>query len=654
MRIFLLKQLTFTLVLLLIASTSLIVIPSDQVSAGSHSGEDLALAILADQSTLIASDYWDRDQEGARQAIVLSSLGTLIPTNGPTFIFMSTGVAGAVPVTTDALNPGSERGTFFRNKYGQPRDEAVLTLTLQVPDGMHYLYYDVQFFSSEYPEYLGSQYNDKLTVMVDSPSQGITEYICDVNSGDFILDSIDIPGTGFNIFAQSGNPEIVDWVDTTPRIPGADAGATALVTRQHPVKPHEQITVTFDIKDIGDNQFDSAAFIDNLMFSGYEKPEVFARKTANDLNGGLVQCGDTIEYSITISNIGGAIQGNNPGNEFEDIIPENTTYVPGSISTTSGTIDYVEGENKIVWNGEIPGESSVALEFQVTINEGLSLGYIISNQGTVYWDSNENGTNDAIELTDDPSVNDGIDQDGDGETGDDDPTELVVFVNEPPSLLTEDFSDDLPDGNATQLFYGYKWFETSDRITGSYFEVASSYHYSTPRSFKTKVRSSGSPLYWNYYLKGLNCTVDWWEIWFACGNASESSDLILDFKNDDENSIARIKFEYVHEGYDPITDYIVKLYYWKPSVGWRQLRSDFPSGYLDYDWYKLRIAKNGSTNIDYQLYRNGVGLVDSKTDGTLGSPFANLERIEWSNTLDSVVCPMFFWDEHIIGLSEIT
>ena len=80
----------------------------------------------------------------------------------------------------------------------------------------------------------------------------------------------------------------------------------------------------------------------------------------------------------------------------------------------------------------------------MTINSSLANGAEISNQGTVYWDTNENGTNDATELTDDPVVDDGVDLDGDGETDDDDPTNIVVFAYEPPSMLTEDFSDDTP------------------------------------------------------------------------------------------------------------------------------------------------------------------------------------------------------------------
>ena len=648
------KNLTIIMGIGIIVSLIFNIFLLENVNAGSYDGTDLATAILANQSTLISSSYTDRDNEGHRQGDVLSSLGTILPTEGSTFALFSTGIAGNVPVTTNALNPGDERGTCFKNKYGQPRDEATLRMTLQVPAYMHYLYYDIQFFTSEYPEYVGSQYNDRVIVTVDSPSKGVTTYTMDVNSGDFILDSHDIPGTGFNIFATSGDPDLVDWVDTTPRNPGADAGATALVGREHPVSPNEQINVTINIKDIGDNQFDSAIFIDNLIFSGYAKTEIIARKTAKDLNGGFLECEDVIEYTTTISNIGAANQSDNPGNEFEDVIPDNTTYVTGSLSTTSGLLEYDAGENKITWNGEIPSESSVALTFQVKVNTGLTNGVIISNQGTVFWDSNENGTNDATELTDDPAIDDGIDQDEDGETDDDDPTNMIVSSYEPPSTLTEDFSDDSPGGNATQSYYIYKWFETTEGAEGSNFEVASSYHYSTSRSFKTKIRASSEiSSYWNYFLSQFNSDIVWWEAWFACGNISEESDLFLDFKNTDNNDIAKVKLEYVQEGSDHPSDYVVKLYY-KSSSEWIQLNSDFPGGYLYNGWYKIRIEKYGDNYINYSLYQAGKGLVDSQTGSILALSFSNLARVEWSSTKSPVVCPIFFWDEHRIGLTLIS
>ncbi len=633
---------------------------SEYASAGSYDGEDLVFAILKDESTFVSSSYSDTDQEGHRQAKVLYSLGIMSPTHADTFALFSTGIAGSNPVTSDEENPGDERGTWFRNKLGNPRDSATLEITLQVPLYMHYLYYDIQFFTTEWPEYQGTKYNDKLTIDVNSPSQGISQFEFDVNNGYFVLNANHIPGTGFDIFAQSGNPSDVDLVDTTPRTPGSDANASDLIPIggvTHPVTPNEQITVTIHIEDVGDNMFDSAVFIDNLRFSGYAKTEIIARKTVEDLNGGDVECNDTLRYRIVISNTGSVDQSDNPGNEFEDYLPVNATYVPGSAYSEYGNISYDPGENKIIWNGNVPTETSRVLEFKVTVNQSLGNGAIISNQGTVYWDSDSDGTNDATELTDDIYVDDGIDQDSDGETDDDDSTDVTVFAFDNPLYVTEDFSDDIPGRNASQVYLSREWFATELFTTnGSYFEVASSYHYSTSKSFKTKLRQSDGAQYWNYYLSNLeNANMGWWEIWFACGDTSEEYNLSLDLQNDNNQDIAKIKFDYVNNGTKPM-DWVMELYYYDPTDGWSRLNSYYTDGYLHNNWYKLRIEKNGTSYIDYKLSMTDFGVIDSVTGGQLSVSFSNFERAKWSSNtnLDPAVCPIFFWDEHRIGLTYQT
>ncbi len=630
------------------------IILSEDVEAGSYNGLDLANAILSNQSTLISSNYTDTDDSGHRQSSVITSRGTMLPTDGSSFILLSTGIAEYNPATSGGLNPGDERGNWFAaGKYGTPRDQATLTLKLKVPEYMHYLYYDVQFYTLEYPEYIGSSYNDKLTITVESPSQGTTNYIIDVNGGDFVLSAHDIPGSGYDVFATSGNPGDLDWVNTTPNLTGADGGATALIGREHSVSPNEIINVTFEIKDVGDNQVDSVAFIDNVRFSGYAKTEILARKTVEDINGGLPEPTDKLEYTITISNIGTANQSNNPGDEFEDNLTDKVEYVPGSAEASSGAITYNSAENKITWDGAIPAESSVALKFQVTINSSLVNGTEVSNQGKVYWDTNEDGTNDAIELTDNPAVDDGIDQDEDGETDDDDPTIVIISSYDAPTIVTEDFSDDLVAGKASQSYHGHTWFVTSKQSTESNFEVATDYHYSTLKSFKIKLRESSSPQYWNYSFSLFNSDTIWWESWFACGNVSEVSDLYLDFTNNNEIDIVRLKLEYQKEGSDHPSDCIAKLYY-RSAGEWIQLKSDYFGGYLYNNWYKIRINKYGDNFINYSLYQTGNKLLDLQTGSTLGPSFSNLSRIEWSSTKTPVVCPILFWDEHRIGLTSIS
>jgi uncharacterized repeat protein (TIGR01451 family) len=646
---------TFLLVILVFVAIS-----PEPVNAGSYDGYDLAVALLANQSTLISSQYWDRDTAGHRQAVALTSRGNLIPTDGPTFALFSTGRADLVLATTNGLNPGNERGNWFQGgQYGSPRDEANLQLQLLVPQYMHYLYYDVQFFTVEYPDYVGTQYNDQLTITVNSPSKGVSSYVINVNGGDFVLNARDtaLLGTGYNLFAQDNNPSGVDWLQTTPNSNGVDAGATALIGREHPVSPGEIITFTIDLKDEGDNQFDSMAFFDNIRFAGFAKTQILARKTVTDINGGLVQCEDLLEYSITISNIGTAAQTNNPGPEFEDILPANVQYVVGSATAGSGTITYDSGTNKILWDGIIPAQSSIALNFMVSVNNGLVNGTKISNQGVVHWDENEDGINEKNELTDDPAVNDGIDQDGDGETGDDDPTIVSIWSYDAPTILTEDFAgfEDIVGGKAQDSYQGQVWFDTSEQSGESNFEVSPSYHYFTAKSFKTKLRSTSPIQYWNYSFSMFNSEITSWETWFACGNSSESADLCADFKTTSGNDIAQIKLDYIYVDDAPHSScYQVKMSIKTPS-GWVQLHSDYANGYLYNGWYKLRIEKNGDAAMNYSLSRpGGVGMTDFVTGQGLGSSFSNLARVEWYSTRNPVVSPIVFWDEHTVSLVSIS
>jgi uncharacterized repeat protein (TIGR01451 family) len=523
---------------------------------------------------------------------------------------------------------------------------------------MHYLYYDVQFFTVEYPDYVGTQYNDQLTITVNSPLKGVSSYVINVNGGDFVLNARDtaLLGTGYNLFAQDNSPSGVDWLQTTPNSNGVDAGASALIGREHPVSPGEIITLTIDLKDEGDNQFDSMAFFDNLRFSGFAKTQILARKTVTDINGGLVQCEDLLEYSITISNIGTAAQTNNPGPEFEDILPANMQYVAGSATAGSGTISYNSRTNKILWDGSIPAQSSIALNFMVSVNIGLVNGTKISNQGVVHWDENEDGINEKNEITDDPAVNDGVDQDGDGETGDDDPTIVSVWSYDAPTILTEDFAgfEDIVGGKAQDSYQGQVWFDTSEQSGESNFEVSPSYHYFTAKSFKTKLRSTSTIQYWNYSFSMFNSEITSWETWFACGNSSEPADLCADFKTTSGNDITKIKFDYVYvSGALHSSCYQVKMSINTPS-GWVQLHSDYANGYLYNGWYKLRIEKNGDAAMNYSLLRSGGGVTDFVTGQGLGSSFSNLARVEWYSTRNPVVSPIVFWDEHTVSLISIS
>ncbi len=117
-----------------------------------------------------------------------------------------------------------------------------------------------------------------------------------------------------------------------------------------------------------------------------------------------------IQYTVVLTNASASMQLDNPGDEFVDVLPATLTLV--GASATSGTA--LAAANTVTWNGAIPGNGSVTITIDATINPG-TIGQTISNQGTINFDADGNGTNESSTSTDDPAVGGQID-----------PTDLVV------------------------------------------------------------------------------------------------------------------------------------------------------------------------------------------------------------------------------------
>lgn len=128
-------------------------------------------------------------------------------------------------------------------------------------------------------------------------------------------------------------------------------------------------------------------------------PNVFAEKS---IGGGHQHPeGSLVTYSIVLSNSGSIAQGDNPGNEFTDVLPSGLTLI--SATATSGTALANVPTNTVTWNGSIVGGGSVTITIQAAVNNGTS-GTTISNSATVSFDSDANGTNDTTRTSDDPST----------------------------------------------------------------------------------------------------------------------------------------------------------------------------------------------------------------------------------------------------------
>ncbi|RMG43412.1 MAG: DUF11 domain-containing protein, partial [Acidobacteria bacterium] len=166
-------------------------------------------------------------------------------------------------------------------------------------------------------------------------------------------------------------------------------------------------------------------------------PALTATKGSSDVNGGSLRPGDEIEYTVTVSNGGGAPA---TGVSMSDPVPANTTLVAGSASASQGTV--TEGD-PLQWDvGTLAAGASATLTFRVTVDAATPDGTRIENQATFTY--SEDPAASVLSDSTDPADDDGIEQGNDpNDPNDDDTTKDTVGV---PALSATKASADLNGG----------------------------------------------------------------------------------------------------------------------------------------------------------------------------------------------------------------
>jgi uncharacterized repeat protein (TIGR01451 family) len=164
-----------------------------------------------------------------------------------------------------------------------------------------------------------------------------------------------------------------------------------------------QGTFSYDSNVDGTN--DTTGTTDDPSVTGANNPTSFtvgaAHLTATKTATGTFTSNSVVTYTIVISNSGSSASGDNPGHEFTDTLPSSLTLE--NATATAGITSVNAGTNTVTWDGGVPAGGSVT----ITITAKIKLGFantVISNQGTVSYDADLNGTNETTVMTDDPST----------------------------------------------------------------------------------------------------------------------------------------------------------------------------------------------------------------------------------------------------------
>ena len=242
------------------------------------------------------------------------------------------------------------------------------------------------------------------------PGAGLTYTITVANAGPdaatglSLTDTVPAGTTFASLTAAAG------WSCTTPAVGGtgtvtctsatlaaaANAGFTLNVTVAAGTIPGTVLTDTASVTQTsgegapGDESATTTTTVQT-------PPAVYATKSVT----GPAYPGGPLTWTITLVNNGTTAQLDNPGNELVDVFPTSVTLV--SASATSGTAVATVATNTVTWNGTIPASGTVTITIRATILPSAA-GTTVSNQGTIAFDGDGNGTNEATGRTDDPGL----------------------------------------------------------------------------------------------------------------------------------------------------------------------------------------------------------------------------------------------------------
>jgi hypothetical protein len=189
------------------------------------------------------------------------------PTAGETYAVLSSGDINTV--ASVFTSPNNDERTFdFFDQFAPPvppgpdrgpnaEDWTVLKVDVQVPLSANCLSLDYRFLSEEFPNYVGSSFNDAFFAEIDSTSWSVADGGVLTRPNDFAVS----PG---------GNPISVNGVGDTAMLPDEATGtyfnaATGLITTKTPITPGPH-SIYLSIFDASDSALDSAVFLDDLRF----------------------------------------------------------------------------------------------------------------------------------------------------------------------------------------------------------------------------------------------------------------------------------------------------------------------------------------------------------------------------------------------------
>ncbi|HVI01549.1 MAG TPA: choice-of-anchor L domain-containing protein [Enhygromyxa sp.] len=173
------------------------------------------------------------------------------PTHGSNF-----GQGGTPFINCDGANDCSDslHHQWYELGWNSLNDKLALQFTMTTPAGVHGYIFDFAFFSSEYPTFIDTMYNDMFVAWSDSETY--TGNLTFIGAAPMNTTSL----------AEAGGFEYVE-LDPALDATGFELNAgTGWLLARGPATPGEKVQVTLSVSDLGDALFGSVVLIDNFRW----------------------------------------------------------------------------------------------------------------------------------------------------------------------------------------------------------------------------------------------------------------------------------------------------------------------------------------------------------------------------------------------------
>ena len=243
--------------------------------------QELALAMDVPAGDLLAADLMGSDTAGV--GVSDSTLGFWFPTAGSTFAVLATGLAADATLPNDS---GGQSTTLGGLDNVQGNDLVRLHLQLKVPSTANCASFDFAWYSEEFPEFVGTQFNDTFTAQLNNATLDIDQNNNVVAPGNFAFDSQN------NIISVNTVFGISEPTGTTYD------GATPLLRARSAVTPDATIDIYLSVQDLGDSIYDSAVFLDKFFWS--QDPNCESGASVDTDGDGLLDEWETEGITVTV------------------------------------------------------------------------------------------------------------------------------------------------------------------------------------------------------------------------------------------------------------------------------------------------------------------------------------------------------------------